>query len=299
MKKALFIILAAVFAFQNLFAQADQNFQVRSFKKDQYSPVVSLFIKADRILLQDYLKTHHGIYKYSSNGYHGVSVPSSEVKNLLSQPFVKGSDFTLHRPVTLNDTMRVRDNVNPVHNGTNPLDTSYTGKGVLIGIIDTGLELNHPDFKDANGKTRVIKLWDQTLTYDSVQRPNMYGYGQIWDSTEINAALCPSIDGGNGHGSTVTGTAAGNGLANGRHKGVAPESSLIIVSSDFNAANWLGTVADAVDYIFKVADSLNMPVVINASIGDYYGSHDGTDPAAKFIDSLINAKPGRLDSINH
>jgi subtilisin family serine protease len=294
MKKALFIFLATVFTFQNLFSQADQNFQVKTFNSDYYSPIVSLFVKADKKQLQDYLKSHHGIYKYSSNGYHGVTIPSDEVKNLLSQPFIKSSDFTLHRPATLNDTMRVRDNINPVHNGTNPLDTSYTGKGVIIGIIDTGLELNHPDFKDANGKTRVIKLWDQTLIYDSVQKPNMYGYGQIWDSTEINASLCPSVDAGNGHGSTVTGTAAGNGLANGRHKGVAPESSLIIVSNDFNSANWLGTVADAVDYIFKVADTLNMPVVINASIGDYYGSHDGTDPAAKFIDSLINAKPGRL-----
>ncbi len=293
MKKGIIFFLSLLFSVFS-YSQADQNFQVKALKEDSYSEKTTLFVKADKTLLIDYLRTHQGKYKYFSNGYHGITISTNDVKNLLSQSFIKGSDFTLHRPSVLNDSMRVRERINEIHAGQSPLDTSYTGKGVLIGIIDTGIDFLHPDFLDANGKTRVVKLWDQQLFYDTPHVPGFYGYGSVWDSTEINAALCPSVDGGNGHGSTVTGTAAGNGFANGLHKGVAPDAELIIVRSDFNAANWLGTIADAVDYIYKVADSLNMPCVINASLGDYLGSHDGRDPAALFIDSLIAAKPGRL-----
>jgi subtilisin family serine protease len=292
-KKLLFFILAFL-SFHFSFAQADKNFHVRAFNEKLYTDQVSIFVKAEKSALQDYLKTHQGKYKYFSGGYHGVTIESKYVKDLLSQSFITGSDFNLHRPFLLNDTMRVRDNINPIHAGQSPLDTSYTGKGVLIGLIDSGLDFLHPDFRDANGNTRVVKVWDQTLAFDAQHTPAFYGYGQVWDSSEINNGTCPSIDGGNGHGTTVTGTATGNGLANGKHKGVAPEATIIIVRSNFNSANWLGTVADATDYIFKMADSLNMPCVINASLGDYFGSHDGTDPTALFIDSLIEAKPGRL-----
>lgn len=293
MKKGV-LLLFSVFSFLILSAQADQNFHVRSFVPQKYAPMVSLFVKADKNLLCDYLKTHQGIFKYSTSGYHGVTIPSTELKNLLAQPFVKGSDFNLHTPVALNDTMRVRDNINPIHAGQSPLDTAYTGKGVIIGFIDTGFEILHGDFLDDNGDTRVLRIWDQQMAFDAGRTPPMYGYGQCWDSTDINQGICTHIDNGNGHGTTVAGTAAANGKANGKHKGVAPDANIIIVRSETNAANWLGTVADAVDYIYKVADSLNMPCVINLSMGDYYGSHDGTDPVAVFIDSLIEAKPGRL-----
>jgi subtilisin family serine protease len=293
MQKGIFIFLSIILNVSSI-AQADRNFQVQALKEGSYTEKVSMFVKAEKSELMEYLKGHDGLYKYFSGGYHGITIPTNEVKGLLSQPFIKSSDFTLHRPHTLNDSMRVRDNINPIHAGTSPLRMAYTGKGVLIGIIDTGLDFLHPDLMDANGKTRVLKVWDQTFAFDAQLTPAFYGYGQAWDSSHINAGNCPSFDSGGGHGTTVTGTAAGNGFANGLHKGVAPDANLIIVKSNFNAANWLGTVADAVDYIYKVADSLDMPCVINASIGDYMGSHDGRDPAAKFIDSLISAKPGRL-----
>ncbi len=291
MKKTilLLIILLPLFSY----SQVTENFHVKAFRAENYSNQVSLFIKGDKNKIQEYVKSHNGVYKYSSNGYHSITINGNLVQDLLSQDFVIGTDFTLHRPYALNDTMRVRDNVNPVHAGQNPLDTSYTGKGVVIGVIDTGIDFNHPDFQFANGKTRIVRWWDQSLPFDA-QRTPPYGYGQVWDSTDINLGNCTSVDQGNAHGTTVTGTAAGNGLANGRHKGVAPDATLVMVTSDFSAGNWLATVADATDYIYKVADSLGLPCVINASIGDYYGSHDGHDPAALFIDSLINAKPGRL-----
>jgi hypothetical protein len=69
---------------------------------------------------------------------------------------------------------------------------------------------------------------------------------------------------------------------------------LIIVETDFNLPNWTLTIADACDYIFKVADSLGRPAVINLSLGSYLGSHDGNDPASEYIEKLVTDKKGRI-----
>jgi len=116
-----------------------------------------------------------------------------------------------------------------------------------------------------------------------------------WDSTDINNGISTHDDDASqfGHGSNVSGVAASNGLASGQFKGVAPEVNIISVATNFNRVNWLQTVAEAVDYIFKKADTLGMPCVINASIGTYIGSHDGLDIAARMIDKMIRAKNGR------
>src|SRR5690606_19402358 len=74
----------------------------------------------------------------------------------------------------------------------------------------------------------------------------------------------------------------------------APETDLSVVSSNSNMPNCKASVADAVDFIIHVADSLNRPVVINGSLGDYLGSHDGRAPSALLIDSPLLAEPGRL-----
>jgi len=200
--------------------------------------------------------------------------------------------FEFAPPSLMSDTARSHHFVNEVHAGTGGLGSSYTGKGVIMGVVDTGVDFNHPDFKDAGGVCRVIRFWDQTMA-DDANSPQPYGYGFVWDSTSINNNTCTSNDSG-GHGSTVAGQAAGNGLANGQNKGMAPESSIIVVKTNFNRPNWTLTVADACDYIFKVADSLGMPAVVNLSLGSYFGSHDGNDPASEMIETLLDEKHGRI-----
>ena len=130
------------------------------------------------------------------------------------------------------------------------LPAAYTGSGVIVGVIDAGIELNHPDFQYANGDTRIIEVWDQTMQVS--QRTPSYGYGQVWDSTEINDGICPHTDQGQwfGHGTNTAGIAAGDGSSYPGYKGIAPDAELIVVSSNFSAVGWTSTVADAVDYIF-------------------------------------------------
>jgi len=196
-------------------------------------------------------------------------------------------------PVALDDTARVLHNVNQVHNGDAPLTASYTGENVIIGIVDQGLDHTHPDFIDASGNTRVLRYWDHSITNPS-QSPAPFNYGQIWYENQINDGTITSNEETTGHGTTVTGIAAGNGSANGKNKGMAPEADLIIVETNFSLPNWSLTVSDACDYIFRVADSLNRPAIVNLSVGSYFGSHDATDPAAQLIDFLLDEKNGRL-----
>ncbi|HIP32044.1 MAG TPA: T9SS type A sorting domain-containing protein, partial [Crocinitomicaceae bacterium] len=84
------------------------------------------------------------------------------------------------------------------------------------------------------------------------------------------------------------------GLANGANTGMAPDANIVVVETDFSRPNWTLTVVDACDFIFKIADSLGMPAVVNISLGSYFGSHDGNDPAANAMEGLLDAKKGRI-----
>lgn len=232
-------------------------------------------------------------YKYEYQDWIYVRSSSRIISQLIQEGIVSQIYFTPSRPALLNDTMRIVQNVDSVHNGEWPLPSSYTGKDVVIGYIDTGLDFNHGDFKNPDGSTRVLYYWDQTQPFDALTTPPKYGYGQVCDSATINSAACGSLD-NHAHGTTVTGTGSGNGLATGSFKGVAPESDIIIVESDFASPNWTLTVADGIDFVFSMADTLGKPAVVNTSVGDYLGSHDGTDPASQIIDSLLNDLPGRI-----
>lgn len=199
--------------------------------------------------------------------------------------------FEFAPPAALGDTARLHHNVDDVHMGAAPLNTSYTGQDVIVGVVDQGIDWQHPDFIDANGNTRVLRYWDHTMTGTP---PAGYGYGVEWDSTSINNGTCTSTEEASAHGSTVAGQAVGNGNANGRNIGMAPDANLVIVETNFGLPNWTLTIADAVDYIFKVADEYNMPAVVNLSLGTYLGSHDGRDPASEMMEMLIDEKPGRI-----
>ncbi|MFI5204751.1 MAG: S8 family serine peptidase, partial [Flavobacteriales bacterium] len=288
---SLFLLLTSMYAYSQ---QPAVSFLIRSFveKNKNNTEPAHFFVDAEKNQLETFLRLHNGFIKYSFGKYAAISLPANELENLAAQSFVKHIELSAQHPVTLNDTMRVRNRINQIQLGQAPLPQGFTGTGVIIGFIDTGIDFNHEDFKDSSGNTRVLRIWDQTQPVNGFTPP-AYGYGQVYDSAYIMSGSCPSTD-PSGHGSTVVGTACGNGLSTGTHWGAAPEAKIIMVKTNESAPNWSATVADAVDYIYKVADSLGMPCVINASVGDYYGSHDGLDLPAQFMDSLVKAKRGRL-----
>ncbi|BCL38931.1 S8 family peptidase [Nostoc sp. MS1] len=150
--------------------------------------------------------------------------------------------------------------------------TGLTGKGVIVGIIDTGIDAKHPAFSD-----RTLRLWDQTLPGPGV---NEGRYG-----AEFQAAQLTISQDTQGHGTHVAGIAAG---ADGTYRGVAPEAELIIVKSDLQDAH----IADGIRYIFRVAGELGKPAIINISLGSHGDAHDGSDSLSKIIDA--ESGPGRI-----
>lgn len=252
-----------------------------------------LIIHGNVNAVRDYVKAHNGVFKYSMGNKAFISLPVKEIDGLAKEAFVTHIVYNPAKGQTMNDVMRQKNNVNQIHAGYGNLAQSYKGNGVLMGFIDTGAEWDHPDFKDSVGNSRILRIWDQEDDTTTGRTPATYGYGAVWTNTDIDLGNCTQVD-FSGHGSSVMGTAGGNGESDTIYTGVAPESGLIMVKNDLGAANWTATVADGIDYCFRVADSLGMPCVVNASVGTYFGGHDGRDDVALFIDSLVEAKRGRV-----
>lgn len=267
-----------------------ESIQFKSFKKQSPTKTIDFAVKGATSALTDHPDIY---YKYRNGDWHFIRTNANTVSDLLQTGTIQQIYFEPATQRMLNDTMRVWTNLDSVHNGDFPLDLPYTGKDVIIGYVDTGLDHQHPDFQNADGSSRVLHYWDQTLAFDPLLTPGKYGYGQVWDSTDINNGTITSTD-NNAHGTTVTGAGSGNGLAYGTNTGAAPQSDIIIVESNFSSPNWTLSVADAVDYIFSMADTLGKPAVVNTSLGTYLGSHDGSDPAGQIVDSLLNDKAGRI-----
>ncbi|MSR57211.1 MAG: peptidase S8 [Planctomycetaceae bacterium] len=150
--------------------------------------------------------------------------------------------------------------------------TDLTGQGIVIGVVDTGIDPNHADFKG-----RILSIWDQTLSGPGVAEG---AYGLELTGNQITASRDT-----NGHGTHVAGIAAGAGT---RFQGVAASAELVIVKTTFQDAH----IADAIRYVFRVAKNLGKPVVVNLSLGGHSDPHDGTDSLSQVIDE--ESGPGRI-----
>ncbi|HRH71245.1 MAG TPA: S8 family peptidase [Flavobacteriales bacterium] len=255
--------------------------------------MIDLFVHGEKDAVSAAVKAVGGQVKLTLPRLVSARVPVARVAELAEAPAVHHFEFSLERGHLMNDSMRVKNRVDLVHAGQAPLHQGYDGTGVVLGFIDSGLDILHPDFRDANDNSRVYRYWDQVPSANPGS-PAPFGYGTEWTTAELEAggSSIPN-DNASGHGTTVMGTAAGNGLANGRHKGVASGADIIAVATNFGSPNWSSTVADGVAYILAQAEALGKPAVINASLGSYGGSHDGKDAAALFIEDLLDQQGGR------
>lgn len=204
-------------------------------------------------------------------------------------------------------------------NGRNHL----TGRNVITAIIDSGIDYSHPDFRNADGTTRILDLWDQTIPSGTVLRngreeengsengteqvtylgaPAGFYIGTEFSRAVLNRALeqpteqaryavCPSKD-LSGHGTHVAGIAAGNGRASeGRYRGVAFESDLLVVKLGVPQENGFPRTTElmqAIDYCMKKAQEYGEPIVLNISFGNNYGSHSGTSLIETYLNDMAN-----------
>lgn len=173
--------------------------------------------------------------------------------------------------------------VDMVHSGLN-LPMPYTGKGVLAGLVDIGIDYTHPAFKNGAGDSlRIVKAWAQNLT--SGTRPTDFKYGVELEGEK--AILAVAHDSAKSmHGTIVLGSLASGGYgSDGKYKGVAPESKIIAVTS----RQYDNSILDGASYFFKEAKKLKKRGVFNISWGSHIGPHDGTSLFDQTLDSIIAA----------
>jgi len=169
-----------------------------------------------------------------------------------------------------------------------PRGEPVDGSGVIVGVVDTGVDLSHPDLRFQNGTSKVLYLWDQTA---SGERPQGFTYGVECSWKEINTGKCPEKD-TFGHGTHVASIAASSGLASGIYRGVAPGAALIVVKSGraiCNGESWTfdeNAIIDGLKYLVDRGHALKMRLVINLSLGGNVGGHDDTSPFELVIDDL-------------
>ena len=172
---------------------------------------------------------------------------------------------------------------------------SLSGSGILVAIIDSGIDYENAVFRNADGTTRIRALWDQTIPGAP---PQGYVLGTEYTEEQINQALAaptrrerldivPSQD-VSGHGTAVAGIAAGNSS---EYRGVAFQSDLLVVKLGTPREEGFPRTTEliqAMDYVVRKALEYRMPLSINLSFGNTYGPHDGSSLLERFIEDIAN-----------
>ncbi|MCM1482951.1 MAG: S8 family peptidase [Muribaculaceae bacterium] len=183
--------------------------------------------------------------------------------------------------------------VSALHAGidANGSTTQFTGSGVIVGMMDTGLDPNHPFFRRADGTSRVERLWNFTGYYGSSSEYDAESVStfQTDDSDESHATHVAGIMGGRYYG-TATYVTADAATGDNRtqqtgtlpHVGVAPDAALALGCGDLYDNNILAAVGCVLDY----AQSTGRPAAVNLSLGSNSGPHDGTDDFSQALDRL-------------
>ena len=220
-----------------------------------------------------------------------VDVPVSQIGKAAADPRVVRMEKEGGFHYCL-DEARKTANVNPVTNGDNPLPQAYTGKGIIVGVLDGGIQYNHPTFLDANGQPRFRKVWDFD-DKDGQPEPVVLTNAADILARKYSYSSCNGI-GATNHGSHVAGIATGSG----RYRGMAPECDILYSDAAVNPLSerayelysdyLLTSVKNMVDY----ATEHQQPLVINISLGNNLGFSTETKLLQEAFGLLTG--PGRI-----
>ena len=211
--------------------------------------------------------------------YAIITLEESKIPQLYNYTEIEYIEFPTEMTITTRESNLINTCVTSVQS-----ESGYglLGKGVLIGIIDSGVDYNHKDFINSDGNSKILYIWDQLAVGTP---PEGFKSGAEYDNATINRAIkspnpfdvIPPTD-NIGHGTAVAGIAIG----------VAPEASLIVVRLGERGRMSFARnteIMRALKYIIDKATTLNMPVAINISFGTNNGSHTGESLFSTYVDS--------------
>ena len=173
--------------------------------------------------------------------------------------------------------------VDRVHAGDN-LDTPFTGKGIVIGVIDQSFEFKHMGFLDENGKSRIKMLWDRSKDIEKDIQSKAAPVYNVDALTKTHETYDP----GSGHGTHVTNIAAGSKHADNPFYGVAPKADIVVIPSSFENTEIIEDIRSVKAY----ASREHKPWVVNLSLGSVIGPHDGSTDYDQAIDRMAQDKGG-------
>lgn len=253
------------------------------------------------------LKKDGYIVQSVSKNFVTALLLEEDLKGLKDYPYISSVEFPKINYIN-NQSNVIESGANLLHNGILN-ETNYTGKDILVGIYDTGIDFTHPDFIDpVTKKTRILSIWDQSITPIAGENsPNLYPtvntgveYTQDHINNEIDGTPANYIREKdiNGHGTHVAGSAAGNGsaLEGNPYKGMAPESTLVIVKGGNGGFSSTNTIA-ALDYFKKISEEQGKPIVVNMSLGGQASAHDGNTAEEVKVNEFTASGPGRITVI--
>ena len=227
------------------------------------------------------------------NGYAIIQVPESGLGRLAQAPEIE----YIEKPKRLFFSVNQGKTASCIPAVQNARYDLY-GDGVLVALLDSGVDYAHPDFRREDGSTRILALWDQTIPG---RPPEGYHIGTEYTQQEINEALkagtpeeryerVPSRD-VSGHGTRVLGIAAGNGRASGgKYRGIASRSPILAVKLGTPRENSFPRTTElmqGLDYCIRKALELRLPVAVNISLGNSYGDHAGTSLLETYIADAV------------
>lgn len=233
------------------------------------------------------LREKYGTVTELFGGYVILNVTEEQLQELSENPQVE----YIEKPKALSFAVydaKPASCINPVQREPYNL----TGRGILVGIIDSGIDIFHPDFRNEDGTTRIVGIWDQTK--EEGEPPEGYQVGTYYSEEAINQILESGertrVTDSSGHGTHVAGIAAGNGRASrGENRGVAYEADILVVKLRGRSRSGFPQTTElmmGVDFCVRMALSRVQPLALNLSYGNNYGSHNGSSLLETYLDGV-------------
>nr|WP_314865539.1 S8 family serine peptidase [uncultured Flavobacterium sp.] len=294
--------------------------QERQTSKNTGIPTPSLFAKTESARYNSATGGKESAYNCIIYTQYPQVLKENNIPLLSIQPTFSVALLTLTQiakvaalpEVTFIDTskkIKIRNDISVASSGASLLhsgrldNTAYKGDGVIVAIIDTGIDWDHLDFRNPTDpkKSRILRIWDQTIfPITGESSPNGFTFGVEYTQNQIEDEIDGTPTGfvrekdTDGHGTHVAGIAAGNGAAlDTKYLGLAPNSDIVIIKAgdgSFDTSN----IIIALDYLKNLATSLGKPIVVNMSLGSQTGAHDGTDPLEVAINNFTDTSSGRI-----